>query len=98
MSASSFNLNRRGVLGGLGLPGMTALAPRFASAQGRSETLLVVQELGPNSLDMQAVVSNQTVNGLSWKGYYRLLLDDAKAVPDATVLFDRENLAPELAE
>ena len=44
-----------------------------ADAQGRSETLLVVQELGPNSLDMQGVGSNQTVNGLSWNCYDRLM-------------------------
>ena len=74
MSASSFDMNRRNVmLGGLGLAGMTAAAPRFAWAQGRAETLLVVQELGPNSLDMQGVGSNQTVNGLSWNCYDRLL-------------------------
>ncbi|KAH2813909.1 hypothetical protein KXV85_004906, partial [Aspergillus fumigatus] len=64
LSASSFDITRRGiVLGGLGIAGTAAL-PRTVWAQGRSETLLVVQELGPNSLDMQGVGSNQTVNGL----------------------------------
>ena len=39
-------------------------------AQSRAETLLVVQELGPNSLDMQGVGSNQTVKQFVWgKGY-----------------------------
>src|SRR3954452_12812464 len=98
MSALSFDLNRRSVLGGLGLAGMTALAPRFALAQGRSETLLVVQELGPNSLDMQGVGSNQTVNGLSWNCYDRLLSYASKNFPDGTLSYDREKLAPELAE
>ncbi|WP_377829034.1 ABC transporter substrate-binding protein [Bradyrhizobium lupini] len=98
MSASSFDLNRRSVLGGLGLAGMTALAPRFASAQGRAETLLVVQELGPNSLDMQGVGSNQTVNGLSWNCYDRLLSYASKTLSDGTLSYDREKLAPELAE
>ena len=98
MSASSFELNRRDLLGGLGLVGMTALAPRFASAQGRTETLLVVQELGPNSLDMQGVGSNQTVNGLSWNCYDRLLTYASKTLPDGTLSYDREKLAPELAE
>ncbi|MFX4865079.1 hypothetical protein ABTB62_20060, partial [Acinetobacter baumannii] len=66
MSTSSFDITRRGmVLGGLGFAGSAAL-PRTVRAEGRSETLLVVQELGPNSLDMQGVGSNQTVNGLSW--------------------------------
>src|SRR3954463_16572450 len=98
MSASSFELNRRDLLGGLGLVGMTVLAPRFASAQGRTETLLVVQELGPNSLDMQGVGSNQTVNGLSWNCYDRLLSYASKTLPDGTLSYDREKLAPELAE
>src|SRR3954454_6590837 len=98
MSALSFDLNRRSVLGGLGLAGMTALAPRFALAQGRSETLLVVQELGPNSLDMQGVGSNQTVNGLAWNCYDRLLSYAAKTLPDGTTSYDRAALAPELAE
>src|SRR3954454_21210740 len=98
MSASSFELNRRDLLGGLGLAGMTVLAPRFASAQGRSETLLVVQELGPNSLDMQGVGSNQSVNGLSWNCYDRLLSYASKTLPEGTLSYDREKLAPELAE
>jgi peptide/nickel transport system substrate-binding protein len=67
-------------------------------AQGRSETLLVVQELGPNSLDMQGVGSNQTVNGLSWNCYDRLLTYAAKTLPDGTPSYDRAVLAPELAE
>src|SRR3954452_14205992 len=98
MSASSFELNRRGVLGGLGLAGMTVLAPRFARAQGRAETLLLVQELGPNSLDMQGVGSNQTVNGLSWNCYDRLMTYAPKTLADGTVSYDRQALAPELAE
>ncbi|MEP6841231.1 MAG: ABC transporter substrate-binding protein [Bradyrhizobium sp.] len=69
-----------------------------ADAQGRAETLLVVQELGPNSLDMQGVGSNQTVNGLSWNCYDRLLSYANKTLPDGTQSYDREKLAPELAE
>src|SRR3569623_1600576 len=95
MSASSFDLSHRSVV--LGLAG-AALTPRFASAQGRAETLLVVQELGPNSLDMQGVGSNQTVNGLSWNCYDRLLSYTSRTLPDGTLSYDREKLAPELAE
>src|SRR6476619_6202426 len=99
MSPSSFDLSRRSVmLGGLGVAGITAVAPSFAWAQGRAETLLVVQELGPNSLDMQGVGSNQTVNGLSWNCYDRLLSYASKTLPDGTLSYDREKLAPELAE
>jgi peptide/nickel transport system substrate-binding protein len=97
MSPSSFN--RRHFLQTT-LAGATAAAFRGsdADAQGRSETLLVVQELGPNSLDMQGVGSNQTVNGLSWNCYDRLLTHTSKTLPDGTLSYDREKLAPELAE
>ncbi|MGH6708723.1 MAG: ABC transporter substrate-binding protein [Bradyrhizobium sp.] len=99
MSHSSFFLNRRHFLQ-TSLAGATAAAfgGSDAGAQGRSETLLVVQELGPNSLDMQGVGSNQTVNGLSWNCYDRLLSYGSKTLPDGTLSYDREKLAPELAE
>jgi peptide/nickel transport system substrate-binding protein len=73
MSASLI-LNRRNFLR-TSLAGASAAAFGVdpAEAQGRVETLLVVQELGPNSLDMQGVGSNQTVNGLSWNCYDRLV-------------------------
>jgi len=99
MSTSSLFLNRRHFLQTT-LAGATVAAFRVsdADAQARSETLLVVQELGPNSLDMQGVGSNQTVNGLSWNCYDRLLTYASKALPDGTQSYDREQLAPELAE
>src|SRR5829696_4348595 len=92
-------LNRRNLLrAGLAGASAGALGVGPAKTQGRSETLLVVQELGPNSLDMQGVGSNQTVNGLSWNCYDRLLSYAAKTLPDGTLSYDREKLAPELAE
>ena len=92
-------LNRRNFLRtSLAGASAAALGVGPAKTQGRSETLLVVQELGPNSLDMQGVGSNQTVNGLSWNCYDRLLTYAAKTLPDGTPSYDREKLAPELAE
>src|SRR5712671_7082811 len=67
-------------------------------AQSRAETLLLVQELGPNSLDMQGVGSNQTVNGLAWNCYDRLMTYAAKTLADGTLSYDRAVLAHELAE
>ena len=97
--SASFILNRRNFLRtSLAGASATALGVGPAKTQGRSETLLVVQELGPNSLDMQGVGSNQTVNGLSWNCYDRLLSYAAKTLPDGTLSYDREKLAPELAE
>ena len=77
---------------GIGLSGTGALS------QARAETLLVVQELGPNSLDMQGVGSNQTVNGLSWNCYDRLMSYGSKTLPDGSKSYDRMMLTPELAE
>ena len=68
-----------------------------ASAQSRAETLLLVQELGPNSLDMQGVGSNQTVNGLAWNCYDRLMTYAAKTLPDGTLSYDRARARRELA-
>ena len=75
-----------------------ATRARCRHSPRRADTLLVVQELGPNSLDMQGVGSNQTVNGLSWNCYDRLLTYAAKTMPDGTPSYDRATLAPELAE
>lgn len=53
-----------------------AAATRPASAQpvpGRADTLVIVQEYGPNSLDMQGIGSAQPVNGVSINCYDRLL-------------------------
>src|SRR5882672_3411026 len=76
----------------------TAFGSGPASAQSRAETLLLVQELGPNSLDMQGVGSNQTVNGLAWNCYDRLMTYGSRTLPDGTRSYDRAALAPELAE
>ena len=44
-----------------------------AQAPGRNETLLLVQEYGPNSLDMQGIGASQPVNGVALNCYDRLL-------------------------
>ncbi|WP_029004950.1 ABC transporter substrate-binding protein [Azorhizobium doebereinerae] len=91
-------MDRRTLLKGTGTVGLAMLLGGGASAQNRNDTLLVVQELGPNSLDMHGVGSNQTVNGLSWNTYDRLLTYAATTLPDGTLSYDRATLAPELAE
>ena len=52
------------------------VAARPAAAQqppSRADTLVIVQEYGPNSLDMQGIGSAQPVNGVSINCYDRLL-------------------------
>jgi peptide/nickel transport system substrate-binding protein len=67
-------------------------------AQGRQETLLVVREFGPNSLDIHGVGANRPTYGLSWNVYDRLLTHGKKTLPDGTVTYDYSVLQPELAE
>jgi peptide/nickel transport system substrate-binding protein len=76
----------------------SSLASSLAFTQGRAEVLVLVQELGPNSLDMQGVGSNQTVNGFAWNCYDRLMTYGSKRLPDGTLSYDRKTLSPELAE
>ncbi len=77
-------------------------AVRDAAAQGaptRAETLLLVQEYGPNSLDMQGIGSAQPVNGVSLNCYDRLVRFKRAPLPDGggeTFIIDQ--LEPELAE
>ncbi|MDB5598829.1 MAG: transporter substrate-binding protein [Xanthobacteraceae bacterium] len=99
MTSHNITIDRRRLLQtAFGAGAAAAMGPRVVFADARSETLVVVQELGPNSLDMQGVGSNQTVNGLSWNCYDRLLSYTAKTLPDGTPSYDRATLAPELAE
>lgn len=68
-------------------------------APGRSETLLLVQEYGPNSLDMQGIGSAQPVNGVAINCYDRLIRFKPVPLPDgAGGTFNMTEFEPELAE
>ena len=69
-----------------------------AHAQGRSETLVVVTELGPNNLDIHGVGTNRPAYQASWNVYDRLLTHGIKTLPDGTRMYDYTSLKPELAE
>lgn len=65
-------LSRRAFVGS----SAAAIVSRPAMAQQaptRAETLVVVQEYGPNSMDMQGIGSSQPVNGVAINCYDRLL-------------------------
>src|SRR5689334_20452898 len=55
-----------------------------ASAQGRQETLLVVTESGPNSLDIHTVGAIVPSYEVSWNCYDRLITHAMKAMPDGS--------------
>jgi len=68
-----------------------------AWAQDRRETLVVVTEVGPNSMDIHGVGANRPSYGVAWNVYDRLLTYGKKTLPDGTVTYDYHTLAPELA-
>ena len=70
-----------------------------AQAPNRAETLLLVQEYGPNSMDMQGIGSSQPVNGVALNCYDRLVRFKTVPLPDGKgKTFTLNELEPELAE
>jgi peptide/nickel transport system substrate-binding protein len=80
----------------------TALAglPLTAGAQPArpKDVLIVANEFGPNSLDIQTIGANRPSYGVSWLCYDRLMTYGKKTLPDGRVTYDRNKLEPELAE
>ena len=78
---------------------LTALALTSpAAAQGRNETLIVVVESGPNSMDIHGVGANRPAYQASWNLYDRLMTFGVKTLPDGAHSYDSSVLKPELAE
>ena len=91
-------MDRRTFLTAAGAAMALPAARARAQAPTRAETLLIVQEYGPNSLDMQGIGSAQPVNGVSLNCYDRLVKFAAVMLPDGTSSYDLTKLEPELAE
>jgi peptide/nickel transport system substrate-binding protein len=78
--------------------GLASVGLTPARAQGRNETLLVVTESGPNSMDIHGVGANRPSYQASWNLYDRLLTYGVKTLPDGSKMYDYSVLKPELAE
>ena len=78
--------------------GLLLAAPPTVGAQARAETLLVLVESGPNSMDIHGVGANFRTYGASWNLYDRLLTHASKLAWDGTRSYDHAVLKPELAE
>jgi hypothetical protein len=59
---------------------------------------VIVQEYGPNSLDMQGIGSAQPVNGVAQNCYDNLVRFKRKKIDDVTTSFDITEVEPALAE
>ena len=76
----------------------TVLSAGHVAAQGRSETLIVVTESGPNSMDIHGVGANRPAYQASWNLYDRLMTYGVKTLGDGSKMYDYSVLKPELAE
>lgn len=81
-------------LGGVAAPAVVSPA----RAQGRSDTLLIVSESGPNNLDIHGVGTNVPGYEASWNCYDRLITHAMKDGPSGVPYYDRNKIIPELAE
>lgn len=70
----------------------------LAQAASKQDTLLVVVESGPNSLDIHGLGANRPSYGAAWNSYDRLLTYGAKTLADGTKMYDYTKLEAELAE
>jgi peptide/nickel transport system substrate-binding protein len=84
------------ILAAAALTALVLTAP--AIAQSRNETLIVVVESGPNSMDIHGVGANRPAYQASWNLYDRLMTFGVKTLPDGTRSYDYGVLKPELAE
>ncbi len=69
-----------------------------AQAQGRKDTLLVLVENGPNSMDIHGVGTSFRSYVAAWNMYDRLVSFGIKKLPDGTQMYDYSKIVPELAE
>jgi len=85
-------------LAALALSAAGLLAAGDALAQSREETLVVVAEEGPATLDIDAATANVPTHEVSWNIYDRLITHGMKTLPDGTLSYDYTKFEPELAE
>jgi peptide/nickel transport system substrate-binding protein len=70
-----------------------------AFAQGaKQDTLLLISENGPNNLDIHGVGTNRPGYEAAWNCYDRLVTYGIKTLPDGSRSYDKDVIAPELAE
>lgn len=77
---------------------IAASAPRDALALSRDETLALISENGPNNLDIHGVGTNRAGYEAAWNCYDRLVTYGIKTLPDGSRGYDKDVIAPELAE
>src|SRR3546814_12799454 len=69
-----------------------------SAAQSRKETLVVLVENGPNSMDIHGVGTSFRSYVAAWNMYDRLVTFGRKKLADGTLSYDYSKIEPELAE
>jgi peptide/nickel transport system substrate-binding protein len=67
-------------------------------AQSRADTMIVVSEEGPATLDIHAATANVPTHEVSWNIYDRLITHARTQQPDGSWSYDYTKFEPELAE
>jgi peptide/nickel transport system substrate-binding protein len=92
-------MNRREFMQSTTVVGVTTLLDiSNVAAQSKQDTLLVISEGGPNSLDVQSVGANRPAYEVSWNCYDRLVSYGIKSLADGSRSYDQNTIVPELAE
>ena len=93
------NINRREALGLAGAAASFSLAGwRPAEAATPKDTLILVNEMGPNSLDTMLPAANDQARMVAWSVYDRLVTHGSKTLPNGATGYDATVFKPELAE
>ncbi len=81
------------------LAAFAMVAGNTAVAQGvPKDTLVIVSEMGPNSLDTMVPTANDHSRMVVWQTYDRLVSHGSKVLADGTLSYDASVIVPELAE
>lgn len=72
------------------------VAPALAATP--KDTLVIVSEQGPNSLDTMVPTANDHSRMVAWQVYDRLVSHGEKKLADGTMSYDAKVMTPELAE
>src|SRR5215468_10875521 len=96
VKAFAAGLTRRVVL--IAAAGLAAGSLTPAEAASRADTLVVVTEEGPSTLDIHGATANVSTHEISWNIYDRLITHAKKKLPDGSYAYDYTKFEPELAE
>jgi peptide/nickel transport system substrate-binding protein len=90
--------DRRHILAALLTASALTMPVSHARAATANDTLVIVSETGPNSLDTMVPTANDLSRMVVWQAYDRLVSHGEKKNADGTNVYDAKVITPELAE